>query len=137
MRTRRPPDVAGLHLGPDRELALVHPRAPLRDAMRAMFEIDAAMGDVVARSTDPALALIKLAWWREQLEALDGNPPPAEPRLQEVAKSLLPLGVTGADLAKLEAGWATLTDRRKVGCCKRSRLVWPWSATARIRRPIG
>lgn len=110
MRTRRPPDVAGLHLGPDRELALVHTPAPVRDAMRAMFEIDAAMGDVVARSTDPALARIKLAWWREQLEALDSNPPPAEPRLQQVAKSLLPLGVTGSDIANLEAGWATLLD---------------------------
>ena len=70
------------------------------------------MGDVVARSTDPSLGRIKLAWWRERLEALDGAAPPAEPRLQAVATHLLPLGVTGAQLAELEAGWATLLDDR-------------------------
>ena len=68
------------------------------------------MGDVVARSTDPALGKIKLAWWREQLEALDKNVPPAEPRLTAVAKHLLPAGISGADLAGLEPGWATLLD---------------------------
>jgi phytoene synthase len=78
--------------------------------LRALFEIDAAMGDVVAHSTDPALGRIKLAWWRERLEALDSGPPPAEPRLRAVAEHLLPLGVTGAKLAELESGWATLVD---------------------------
>jgi phytoene synthase len=78
--------------------------------LRALFEIDAAMGDVVARSTDPALGRIKLAWWREQLEGLDSNAPPAEPRLNAVADRLLPLGVKGAELAELEVGWAALLD---------------------------
>jgi phytoene synthase len=68
------------------------------------------MGDVVARSTDPALGRIKLAWWREQLQALDANAPPAEPRLNDVAETLLPRGVTGNELAELEPGWATLLD---------------------------
>jgi phytoene synthase len=75
-----------------------------------LFEIDTAMGDVVARSTDPALGRIKLAWWREQLQALDQAPPPAEPRLTAVAGYLLPRGISGADLAELETGWATLLD---------------------------
>ena len=78
--------------------------------MRALFEIDAAMGDVVTRSTDPGLARIKLAWWREQLESLDSNSPPAEPRLKAAAGHLLPLGIAGAELAELETGWATLLD---------------------------
>lgn len=77
-----------------------------------MFAIDEAMGDVVARSTDPGLGRIKLAWWREQLEALDHAPPPAEPRLAAAAEHLLPSGISGADLAGLEAGWATLFDER-------------------------
>lgn len=68
------------------------------------------MGEAVARTTDPALGRIKLAWWREQLEALDHSVPPAEPRLQAVSRSLLPLGLSGADLANLEPGWATLLD---------------------------
>ena len=56
------------------------------------------------------LARIKLAWWREALERLDSAPPPAEPRLQAVATLLLPRGVTGAELAQLEKGWAALLD---------------------------
>ncbi len=97
-------------IGADRELALLHSPAQVREALRALFEVDAAMGDVVARSTDPALGRIKLAWWREQLEALDANVPPAEPRLTAVAERLLPRGVTGTELGEMEAGWATLFD---------------------------
>jgi len=98
-------------LSPDIELALLHVPARLREACRALFEIDAAMGDVVARASDPALGRIKLAWWREQLQALDSHPPPAEPRLEAAAEHLLPAGVTGAELSELEAGWATLLDQ--------------------------
>jgi phytoene synthase len=97
-------------LGGDRELALLHVPSRLREAFRALLSIDTAMGDVVARASDPALARIKLAWWREQLEALDSSPPPAEPRLNAVAEYLLPRGISGHEMAELEAGWATLLD---------------------------
>jgi 15-cis-phytoene synthase len=97
-------------LSPDIELALLHLPSRLRAAFGALFAIDAAMADVVARSTDPALARIKLAWWREQLEALDSSPPPAEPRLNAVAEHLLPRQISGREIAELEAGWATLLD---------------------------
>ena len=70
------------------------------------------MGDVVARSTQPALAAIKLAWWRERLEELDQGKVPAEPRLQAAAKELLPRHVTGHELAEIEAGWATLLQEQ-------------------------
>lgn len=70
------------------------------------------MGDVVARATEPALAAIKLAWWRDELERLDAGPPPAEPRLQAAAAELLPRGIRGGELAGLEKGWATLLDER-------------------------
>ena len=95
----------------DIELALLHMRARVRPAFEALFALDAAMADVVARSTDPALGRIKLAWWRERLEELDDQAPPAEPRLSAVAAELLPVGISGAQVAELEAGWATLLDR--------------------------
>lgn len=66
------------------------------------------MADVVVRSTQPALAAVKLAWWRERLEELDQGKVPAEPRLQDAARELLPRGVSGAQLAEIEAGWAAL-----------------------------
>ena len=75
-----------------------------------MFAIDDAFADVVTSSTEPALGAIRLAWWREALERLDSNSPPPEPRLQAAAAELLPRGVTGAMLARLEEGWATLFD---------------------------
>jgi phytoene synthase len=80
-----------------------------RTAIETLFAIDAALGDVVLRSTDPALGRIKLAWWREQLEALGSAAPPAEPRLQAAA-ALLAHDISGRDLTELEAGWATLLD---------------------------
>ena len=66
------------------------------------------MGDVVAKATEPALGAIKLAWWRERLQELDEGKVPAEPRLQAAADELLPRGVAGSELAKLEEGWAEL-----------------------------
>lgn len=68
------------------------------------------MADVVAGSSDPALGAIRLAWWREALQRLDQSASPAEPRLQAVADHLLPRGVTGAELAKLEDCWAALLE---------------------------
>jgi len=63
------------------------------------------MADVVARSSEPTLAAIKLAWWRERLEELDQGKIPAEPRLQACAAELLPRGITGKDLEALGENW--------------------------------
>ncbi len=82
----------------------------LRPAFDALFDIDEAMGMVVERATEPAIGAIKLAWWREQLQRLDADAPPAEPRLQAATEELLPRGIAGHELARLEAGWATLLD---------------------------
>lgn len=67
---------------------------------------------MVFRSTEPALGAIKLAWWRERLEELDEGKVPAEPRLAAAAQELLPRGISGAELAELELGWAALLQER-------------------------
>jgi len=95
-------------IGADRELALLHTPAKARPALAALWALDAAMGDVVARSSEPALAAVKLAWWRERLEELDGGLPPAEPRLRDAARELLGRGISGSRLAGIEAGWFAL-----------------------------
>ncbi len=84
----------------------------LRPAFDALTSIDAAMAEVLATSTQPALGAIRLAWWREALERLDHAPPPPEPRLQGAVEHLLPLGVTGAALARIEDGYAALFEER-------------------------
>jgi 15-cis-phytoene synthase len=92
----------------DRDLVRLYWPIGVRPAFDALFAIDDAMGDVVATASQPALAAIKLAWWREALERLDHAPAPAEPRLQAAASELLPRGLSGRDLAELEEGWAAI-----------------------------
>ena len=99
-----------MELGADRTLALSYVPAQHRAALAALFAIDAAMGDVVRTSSEPALGAIRLAWWRERLEELDRGPPPAEPRLQAVARELKPRGIEGRDVAGLEGGWLRLFE---------------------------
>ena len=94
----------------DRDLVRHYWPVELRPAFDALFGIDDALFEVVTSSTQPALGAIRLAWWREALERLDFSPPPPEPRLKAAAAELLPRGVTGALLARLEDGWAALLD---------------------------
>ena len=98
-------------LGADLGLALTY--VPVRDrgALAALFAIDRAMADVVRSTKEPMLGPIRLAWWRERLEELDqGGVSPAEPRLRQVERELIPRGVTGRELAALESGWLRLFD---------------------------
>jgi phytoene synthase len=94
----------------DRDLVRLHWPAPLRPAFDALFDLDNALADVVARAREPALGAIKLAWWRDRLAELDAGIVPAEPRLSAVAAKLLPRGVAGAELAELIDGWAALFE---------------------------
>jgi phytoene synthase len=91
---------------------LHHFPARVRPAVAALWAIDEAMAGVVAGASQPALAGIKLAWWREALARLDHDPAPPEPRLRAVAQMVLPLGISGAAVAGLEAGWSALLDAR-------------------------
>lgn len=94
----------------DRDLVRLYWPAQLRAAFDALLDLDEALREVVASSTQPALGAIRLAWWREALERLDRSPPPPEPRLQGIAAELLHRGNTGAMLAALEDGHAALLD---------------------------
>jgi 15-cis-phytoene synthase len=98
-------------LGADIGLALTYVPLRNRGALAALFAIDRALGDVVRSTKEPMLGPIRLAWWREQLEALDeGGSAPAEPRLQKVEHELIPRNVSGRELAALEGGWLRLFD---------------------------
>ena len=100
--------IADVAWGPDRALMLTHFPLRVQPAVAALWAVDEAMGAAVAGASQPALAGIKLAWWREALCRLDADPAPPEPRLRAVAEALLPLGVTGAQVAGIEEGWTAL-----------------------------
>jgi len=77
--------------------------------MLALWNLDLAFADVIATSSMAELGAIRLAWWRERLDDLDkGIGPPPEPRLQAVAASLIPAGVSGQELSQLEDCWVAL-----------------------------
>lgn len=94
---------------PDLALSLVYVPAARRDAVRLLWRLDERLG-TIASGANPPIAAIKLAWWREALERLDTAPPPAEPLLRDLAEGLLPLGVQGAELAMIAAGWDVLLE---------------------------
>jgi phytoene synthase len=106
------PAFAGMtnSLDPDRTLALSYVPGSRRAAVGALWRLDSALGAALAGGREPLIARIKLAWWREALEKLDREPAPAEPALQAAAAHLLPAGIAGAELARMEEGWAALTS---------------------------
>jgi phytoene synthase len=75
-----------------------------------LWNLDLAFADVVASTTQPALGAVRLAWWRERLQELDGAAAPAEPRLRAVHRQLVGRGIGGEELSKLEDGWLPLLD---------------------------
>jgi phytoene synthase len=95
-------------LDPDRTLALTYVPAERRAAIAALWRLDAALGAVLAGGREPLISQIKLAWWRDNLAKLDEAPAPAEPVLQEVATHVLPRGIKGGQLARMEEGWSIL-----------------------------
>lgn len=95
-------------LDPDRILALSYVPTARRPALRALWELDAALGAVLAGGREPLISRIKLAWWREALEKLDRERAPAEPVLRALADHVLPSGVRGAELAEMEEAWGVL-----------------------------
>jgi phytoene synthase len=95
-------------LGHDRMLALSYIPAASREAVRALWQLDAALGAVLAGGREPLISQIKLAWWRDSLEKLDRERAPAEPALLAASEHILPRRVTGAELSGMEEGWTAL-----------------------------
>lgn len=95
---------------PERTLAVAYAPPSVRSALSTLFAIDERLGGIVARTTEPAIGLMRLVWWRDSLEALDVKSPPAEPLLAAAAATLLPRGIDGAMLAAMTAGWEILID---------------------------
>jgi len=99
----------GPRLDPDRVLALSYVPAHRREAVAALWHLDATLGAVVASGSDPMIARIKLAWWREALQKLGASSIAVEPVLAAL-RAFPPLGVGGAELAGMEEGWTALLD---------------------------
>lgn len=102
-------------LDPDRTLALSYVPAARRAAVSALWQLDGTFAAVLTTGREPMISRIRLAWWRDALEALDRAPPPAEPVLQALAEHVVANGVRGAELARMEDGWAVLLSPGPLG----------------------
>lgn len=95
---------------PERALVLAYAPADRRSALAALLALDDALALLLRTTREPALGQLRLAWWREALARLDTEPAPAEPVLQGIASTLLPLGITGASLVPIVHGWEVLVE---------------------------
>lgn len=97
----------------DPEIALAIAYAPpdARAALSALWALDERLAPLgLTTNGNLAISQIKLAWWAEALAALDQHPPPPEPLLGEIARTLLPRGVRGESLKTIVYGWSALID---------------------------
>lgn len=94
----------------DRYLATLYAPATVRPALFALHALDIELTAVVDTTTEPMLGQIRLAWWREQLQALDAGAVPAQPTLAALAAEVLPRGIGGASLEPLEDASLALFD---------------------------
>lgn len=95
---------------PERQLALAYAPADRRAALGWLWALDEQFAHLDAAAREPTLGLMRMTWWRDALCALDERAPPAQPLLQGLAATVLPLGVGGTELARLEEGWSLLLD---------------------------
>jgi phytoene synthase len=124
-------------LDPERNLALSYVGHDRAQAVRTLWELDTALGQLLIGATSPMIIQMKLAWWRESLARLDREPPSAEPKLQHVARDLLPVGFQGSELAQLGEGWEYLAgseplDAAELNAYARLRGGLLFACTARL-----
>lgn len=96
----------------DRDLVRLHWPESRRPAFDTALALDDRLADVALGAAQPALGAIKIAWWRDQLAALDTQPPPPEPMLGLVVSELMVAGVSGADCAALAEGWGAVLEEQ-------------------------
>ncbi len=118
----------------DRYLATLYAAPAARPGLFALHALDLELAGVARSTTEPMLGQIRLAWWREQLEALDAGARPAQPVLAALAEHLVPAGVAGASLEPLEDAWLALLDDDVEGHAQaRGRL---FDAAAQLLLPV-
>ncbi len=94
---------------PDRLLSLAYARVGVRPKLELAFLLDEALAAILRSVREPMIARIRLAWWREQLEALAaGTPDAPEPLLTRIGQALDPAEIRA--LADLPDAWMHLLE---------------------------
>lgn len=64
-----------IDMAEDQRLAIAYTPAPMRAALTSLFAFDRRLGRIVAKTSEPMLGQMRLAWWRDML----GRPAPGRP----------------------------------------------------------
>jgi phytoene synthase len=93
----------------ERRVVLSYATAQAREGLAALLALDATLGGILRNSRDPMIAQMRLTWWHDALTGLDEAPPPAEPTLEMLARTVIG-EVPGRALALQVEGWESLLD---------------------------
>lgn len=91
-------------LSPPVMLALAYAPASVKAYWTGFLELDKRLARIVAQSTEPMLAQIRLAWWREMFGRPTGEWPAGEPLLARLAA----WDAERSGLAALADGWEAM-----------------------------
>jgi len=105
--------IAGLD--PDRTVALNYVPVARRDAVKALWVLDVALGQLVRTTREAMVGQLRMTWWHERLSALDNGERLSEPVLAALAEHVLHHDVSGAAMAGLIDGWEVLLDPPPLG----------------------
>lgn len=72
-------------LPPELRITLAYCAASLRPAMASFFALDRRFGQIVRRTSEPALGQLRLAWWRDQLTKAPVSRPAGDAVLDAVS----------------------------------------------------
>jgi 15-cis-phytoene synthase len=89
-------------------IALAYAPPPFLKALAALWDYDAALGRVVATTTEPMIGQMRLTWWYERMAGLDVGEVPREPLIDRLGAVVSDHDISGAMLAGLVDGWEVL-----------------------------
>lgn len=93
-------------LSPPQRLAIVYAPSKVRDAFALLLQFDERLSDIVSRISEPMIGQLKLAWWRDALNAAPGQRPKGELLLSALSELDKPELTTAAH--KLVDAWEML-----------------------------
>ncbi len=71
-------------LPPEQRIALAYTPAASQDKLAVVFALDQRLSRIVAQATEPMLAQLRLAWWRDELAKLVSDRPSGDAVLDAV-----------------------------------------------------
>jgi 15-cis-phytoene synthase len=73
------------NIDPSKTLALTYAKDELRHTLTILLALDRRLGQIAAKSTEPLIGQMRMAWWRDALLKPSDQRPKGEPLFQDLA----------------------------------------------------